>query len=182
MWIQDTVRPWRGGVRQRRREQKCRLWLGCSMSSLACWTLRSIYINIYIYIFGVYVYIYMLAVFLNSISLLYTYWFPRWVGGKELACKAGDTGVMGLIPRLGRSPGGGNGNPLLYSCLENPTDREAWRAMVPGVTRSRTRLSMHTHFRIHNSTQSAVSLFLPLLFLNSMLDLGLSVLGRTPML
>ena len=54
---------------------------------------------------------------------------------------------MGLIPESGRSPGGGNGNPLQYSCLENPMDRETWRATVPGVKKSRTRLkglSRHT--------------------------------------
>ena len=43
-------------------------------------------------------------------------------------------GDLGLIPGLGRSPGEGNGNPLQYSCLENPMDRGAWRAMVHGVT------------------------------------------------
>jgi len=43
--------------------------------------------------------------------------------GKELACNAGD---VGLIPGSGRSLGGGNGNPLQYSCLENPVDRGAW--------------------------------------------------------
>ena len=43
--------------------------------------------------------------------------------GKASACNAGD---LGLIPGLGRSPGEGNGNPLQYSCLENPMDREAW--------------------------------------------------------
>ena len=43
--------------------------------------------------------------------------------GKESACKAGDPG---LIPALGRSPGERNGNPLQYSCLENPMDRRAW--------------------------------------------------------
>ena len=42
------------------------------------------------------------------------------------------------IPGSGRSPGGGHGNPLQYSCLENPTDRGAWRAIVHGVTKSRT--------------------------------------------
>ena len=42
---------------------------------------------------------------------------------KELACNAGD---LGLIPGLGRSPGGGNGYPLQYSCLENPMDRGTW--------------------------------------------------------
>jgi len=43
--------------------------------------------------------------------------------GKESACNAGDAGDVGLIPELGRSPGGGHGNPLQYSCLENPMDR-----------------------------------------------------------
>ena len=49
--------------------------------------------------------------------------------GKESACNAGD---MGLTPALGRSPGGGHGNPLQYSCLENSMDRGAWWAAVPG--------------------------------------------------
>ena len=44
----------------------------------------------------------------------------------------------GLIPRLGRSPGEGNGNSLQYSCLKNPMDRGAWRAIVHGVAKSRT--------------------------------------------
>ena len=52
---------------------------------------------------------------------------------KNLPIKAGDAGDVGLIPGLGRSPGGGNGNPLQYSCLENPMDRAAWRATVHGV-------------------------------------------------
>ena len=55
---------------------------------------------------------------------------------------------MGLIPGSGRSPGGGNGNPLQYSGLENPTDREVWRAAVRGVAKSwtrRKRLSMHAY-------------------------------------
>ena len=46
----------------------------------------------------------------------------------------------GSIPGLGRSPGGGNSNALQYSCLENPTDRRAWQATVPGVTKSQTQL------------------------------------------
>ena len=50
--------------------------------------------------------------------------------GKESTCNAGD---LGLILGLGRSPGGGHGNPLQYSCLENPTDRGAWRATVHGI-------------------------------------------------
>ena len=54
---------------------------------------------------------------------------------------AGDTGDTGLIPGSGRSSGGGYGNPLLYSCLENPMDRGAWWATVHRVTESRTQLS-----------------------------------------
>ena len=52
--------------------------------------------------------------------------------GKESVCNAGD---LGLIPGLGRSPGEGNGNPLQYSCLENPMDRETWQAIVHGVAK-----------------------------------------------
>ena len=53
---------------------------------------------------------------------------------------------MGSIPGLRRAPGEGNGNPLQYSCLENPMDRGAWRAPVHGVAKSRTRLKQqHKH-------------------------------------
>ena len=62
------------------------------------------------------------------------------------ACSAGD---LGLIPGLGRSPGEGNGNPLQYSCLENPMDRKAWWATVHGVAKSRTRLSDFTFTFTH---------------------------------
>ena len=58
--------------------------------------------------------------------------------GKESACNVGDPC---LIPGLGRSPGEGNGNPLLYSCLENPMDGGAWWATVHGVAKSWTQLS-----------------------------------------
>ena len=60
---------------------------------------------------------------------------------KRLAYNVGD---LGLIPGLGRSSGEGNGNPLQYSCLENPMDGGAWWAKVHGVTKSRTRLSDFT--------------------------------------
>ena len=52
---------------------------------------------------------------------------------KNLPAKAGDTRDAGLIPGLGRSLGGGYGNPLQYSCLEHPMDRGAWRATVHGA-------------------------------------------------
>ena len=54
-------------------------------------------------------------------------WLPWWLSGKESACNAGDSSS---IPGLGRSPGGGKGNLLQYSCLENPTDRGAWWAVA----------------------------------------------------
>ena len=55
---------------------------------------------------------------------------------KNLHASAEDVRDMGAIPELGRCPGEGNENPLQYSCLENPTDRGAWRAMVHGVAES----------------------------------------------
>ena len=64
--------------------------------------------------------------------------FPGGSDGKESACNAGDPCS---IPGLGRSPGEGNGNPLQYSCLENPMDRGAWQAVVHGVAKSRTQLT-----------------------------------------
>ena len=60
---------------------------------------------------------------------------------KNLPANAGDVRDMGWIPGLGRSPGGGHGNPLQYSCLKNPVDRGAWQATVDGVTKSQTQLS-----------------------------------------
>ena len=53
---------------------------------------------------------------------------------------AGDIRDVRLIPGLGRTPGGGHGYPLQYSCLKDPMDRGAWRAMVHGVTKSQTQL------------------------------------------
>ena len=57
---------------------------------------------------------------------------------KNPAANTGDLIDVGSIPGLGRSPGGGHGNPLQYSCLENPRDGEAWWAAVYGVAQSRT--------------------------------------------
>ena len=61
---------------------------------------------------------------------------------KNMPANAGD---VGSIPGLGRPPGEGNGNPLQYSCLENPMDRETCQATVPGVAKNWTRLSTHAH-------------------------------------
>ena len=65
---------------------------------------------------------------------------------KKLPVKAGDIRDLGSVPRSGRSPRGGHGNPLQYSCLENPMDRGSWRAAVPRVAKSWTRLKwLGTH-------------------------------------
>ena len=64
--------------------------------------------------------------------------FPSSLDSKASACSVGDPAS---VPQLGRSPGVGNGNPLQYSCLENPIDRGAWQAAVYGVVKSHTQLS-----------------------------------------
>ena len=57
---------------------------------------------------------------------------------KNQPANAGDAGVVGLNPGLGRSPGGGNGNPLQHACLKNSMDRGVWQATVQSVTKSKT--------------------------------------------
>ena len=74
---------------------------------------------------------------------------PHWLSGKESTCNVGD---VGSIPGSGRSPGGGRGNRLQCSCLENLMDRGAWQAIVHGVTKTWTWLkwlSTHTHGHIY---------------------------------
>ena len=77
---------------------------------------------------------------------------------KNPPANAGDLKDMGLIPGSGRSPGGARGNPLQYSCLENPMDRGAWQAVVHRVTKSWILLKQlstqrcvctHTHTRVY---------------------------------
>ena len=80
---------------------------------------------------------------------------------KASTCNAGDPGS---IPGSGRSAGEGNGNPLQYSCLENPMERGAWWATVHGVTKSRTglsdfTLSLSSGYDIHNILQFCYFIF-----------------------
>ena len=65
--------------------------------------------------------------------MVYWHLFPGGLNGEESACNAGD---LGLIPGSERSPREGNSNSLQYSCLGNPTNRGAWRAIVRGVGKS----------------------------------------------
>ena len=74
---------------------------------------------------------------------------------KNPPANAGDIRDSGSIPGSGRSPGGGHGNPLQYSCLENPVDRGAWWAMVGRATKSRTRLKrLSTYSRSNDYYQT----------------------------
>ena len=73
--------------------------------------------------------------------------FPGGTSCKENPpASAGDIRDTGLIPGSGRSPGGGHGNPLQYSCLENPIHRGAWRLTVHGVAKSQTQLKRLSTF------------------------------------
>ena len=89
--------------------------------------------------------------------------FPGGVSGKESASNAGNVRDMNLIPGLGRFPGEGHGNPLQYSCLENPLDRGAWWATVHRIAKSWTWpkwLSTHAQMdRFSSVAQSCVTLW-----------------------
>jgi len=74
---------------------------------------------------------------------------------KDLPANAEVSGDVGLIPKLGRSPGGGNGNPLQYSCLGNSMDRVAWQAIY-GVTKSRTWQSNCAHTMVCHEAEIQV--------------------------
>ena len=82
---------------------------------------------------------------------------PRWLSSKESAHNAGEPG---FIPGLKRSPGGRPGNPLQYSCQEDPVDRGAWRAMVNGARKSQTWQKWHTRvyvWLIHFAVQQKLT-------------------------
>ena len=75
-----------------------------------------------------------MAIYIGTFISIYR--FPSWLSGKESTCNEGDIRDAVLIPKSGRSSGGGNGSPLQYSCLGNPMDRGAWWATVHGVAKS----------------------------------------------
>ena len=89
------------------------------------------------------------ALFVNHLNSHWygTGWLPRW---QEFTWKCKR---CSFDPWVGRSPGGGNDNPLQYSCLGNPMDRGAWRDTVHGVTKSWTQLSACTHTHTHTHTE-----------------------------
>ena len=91
--------------------------------------------------------------FLNALLFVLVFYrsfigLPWWLSSEKSACSEGDARDTGLIPGLGRSPGGGHGHPPQYSCLENAMDRGAWQATVHGVAKNQTglkQLSTHTY-------------------------------------
>ena len=98
--------------------------------------------------------------FLKEILSLtpYNLGIPQWLSSKDPPANAGDVRDTGSIPGLGISPGGGHGNPLQYSCLENPICREAWQSTVHRVAKSRTWLKQLSTIQ-HNSLQSRFPLY-----------------------
>ena len=84
-------------------------------------------------------------VFMTKLSKLQSNSGVDFPGGSEVKVSACNSEDLSLIPGLGRSPGEENGNPLQYSCLENPMDGGAWWATVHGVAKSQTRLSNLTN-------------------------------------
>ena len=105
---------------------------------------------------------------LNHNTNIITCWgFPGGSVVKNLPANAGDTGDGGSIPGLGRSPGGGNGNLLWYSCLENPMDRGVWWATVHGVAKCGTWLMdwarMQSHIKDWSQTSQPMMLYLPVI-------------------
>ena len=71
-------------------------------------------------------------------------------GGSVVKNPPSNAGDLGSIPGSARFPGGGNGNPLQYSCLENPMDRGAWWATVHGFAKSWTLLNRHAQWKYHH--------------------------------
>ena len=96
---------------------------------------------------------------------MYVHGLPQRLKGKESACNAGDAGDKGSTPGSGIPSGGGLGNLLQYSCLENHTERGAWLATVHRVAKSQTRLKQHTcararmHKHTHTHTYTHICLF-----------------------
>ena len=84
-------------------------------------------ISLFMHHFEIRIYVKLVSVWTSQVALVV----------KNPPTNARDVRDSGSIPGWGRSPGGGHGNPLQYSCLENPMDRGAWRAAVHGVTKSR---------------------------------------------
>ena len=98
----------------------------------------------------------------EDVIYIYVYTCVGFPGGSEGKGSAYNVGDLGSIPGSGRSPGEGNGNPLQYSWLENPTDGEAWQATVHGVAKSWTQPSNFT-FTFASYLYSVIDMFMYIL-------------------
>ena len=98
--------------------------------------------------------------------------YSRWLSGKESTCECRRHRVASLIPRLGRSPGVGNGTLLQDSCLENSMDRGAWRVRVHGVVESDTTEHAHTLYFKINSFRTVITNANPLHLCHILLATG----------
>ena len=96
---------------------------------------------------------------------------------KNPPAHAGDTRDTGSIPGSGRSLAGGNGNPLQYSCPENPMDKEAWRVTVHRAAKSQPQLSTHTHWHGQSPWKTAWW-FPPKLKIELPYNVGIPLLGH----
>ena len=103
----------------------------------------------------------MIFIFKMFLFILFLFGHAMWHRASQVALEvknppanAGDKRDVGSIPGLGRSPNEGNGNPLLYFCLENPRDRAVWWAAVQRVAKSSTRLKQLSTCSIRNLSAS----------------------------
>ena len=122
-------------------------FLKSQIQKFSCHSILSLSLSLYIYVHThTYIYMYIYIFYTNPKS-------HTFLGGTVVKnpANAGDIRDVGSIPRLGKSSGEGNSNPLQYSCLENPMDREAWRASVHGVTESWIWLSNQTESHLQLS-------------------------------
>ena len=87
-----------------------------------------------------------------------THWLPQWLSGQRIHLFAWDIGDAGSVPLLGRSPEGGNHNPLQCSCLENSMNREDWQATVHGIEKSLTRLNVRVHMYLEERLSLSVGI------------------------
>ena len=91
----------------------------------------NIYVCIYVYKY-ICVCIMNIHVYTHTHTHIHIHGLPWWLSGKEFVCQCGK---LGFIPWVRKISGEGNGNPLPFSCLGNPMDREAWQASIYGVTK-----------------------------------------------
>ena len=118
------------------------------------------------------------SICLDCFSTISLWGFPVGAMVKNLLANAGDAGVTGSIPGLGRSPGEGNGNPLQYSWLENSIDRGVWWGIVHGISTNQTRLSDYAQPHTISLYSRSMLLLHNKNFCNSSFIFGITTLNK----